>query len=231
MTYILHDLRAADGRSFSPFCWRARMALEHKGLAYELRKVRFTDIAQIGHDAKTVPVLFDGDTVVKDSWDIALYLEEKHPDAPPLFPTEGDRRLAQFMLYWAASQVHLPLFRALVADIWEAIDPADQPYFRSSREARLGGVPLEQARQTQAATLEQLRTHLGPLRALLQKQDFLGGSQPIFADYIVFGALQWARVISKAQVLEPTDAPVSDWFERCLDLHGGVARREPAASP
>jgi glutathione S-transferase len=227
MACILYDLRAGDGRSFSPFCWRARMALAHKGITPELRKVRFSDIAHIGHEARTVPVLLDGDTVVRDSWDIALYLDEKLPDAPRLFPTEGDRRMALFMHQWVVAQVHMPIFKVIAADIWDALDPEDQPYFRASREKRLGA-PLESVRATQEVTIAQLRANLAPLRAVLEKQDFLGGAQPTYSDYVVFGALQWARVIGRVSLLEGGDA-VAAWFERCLDLHGGVGRREPAA--
>lgn len=230
MTCILYDLRAADGRSFSPFCWRARMALAHKGIEPELRKVRFTDIAALGHGAKTVPVLVDGGTVVRDSWDIAIYLDEKLPQAPRLFPTEGDQRVAQFVHHWVVTQVHLPIFKAIAADIWDALDPSDQPYFRSSREKRLGGAPLESVRQNQSTTIAQLAANLAPLRMLLEKQEFLGGGQPAYADYIAFGALQWARVMGKVQLLEAGDR-VTNWFERCLELHDGVGRREPAARP
>jgi glutathione S-transferase len=226
MSYVLHDLRAADGRSFSPFCWRARMALAHKGIVPELRKVRFSDIAGIGNEARTVPVLLDGGTVVRDSWDIALYLDEKVADAPPLFPTEGDRRLALFMHQWVVTQVHMPIFKTIAADIWDALDPEDQPYFRASREKRLGA-PLESVRANQADTIAQLRGNLAPLRGLVEQQDFVGGARPVYADYVVFGALQWARVIGRAALLEPGD-PVAAWFERCLDLHGGIGRREPA---
>lgn len=226
MAPILYDLRAADGRSFSPFCWRARMALAHKGIEPELRKVRFCDITRIGQEVRTVPVLIDGLTVIRDSWDIALYLDEKLPCAPRLFPTEGDRRLALFMHQWVVAQLHMPIFRTIAADIWDALDPEDQPYFRASREKRLGA-PLESVREHEATMIAQLRAHLAPLRSLLEKQDFLGGAQPTYADYIAFGALQWARVIGKPRLLEPEDA-VTEWFQRCLDLHGGIARRRPS---
>ena len=32
MTRILHELHGRDGHRFSPYCWRAIMALKHKGL-------------------------------------------------------------------------------------------------------------------------------------------------------------------------------------------------------
>jgi glutathione S-transferase len=64
---------------------------------------------------------------------------------------------------------------------------------------------------------------------MLKRQPFLGGEGPLFADYILFGALQWARVASPFPVLSADD-PVADWFGRCLDLHEGLARRMPAAA-
>ena len=48
MTIQLYDLAGADENSrFSPFCWRARMALAHKGLAYETIPWRYSDKAKI----------------------------------------------------------------------------------------------------------------------------------------------------------------------------------------
>lgn len=227
MSYVLYELRGAGGRAFSPYCWRARMALAHKGLAPELRGARFTGIPAIGHGAKTVPLLLDGDVAIHDSWDIALHLEQRHPAQPPLFDGIGGRHLAHFVHHWVATQIHPPILRLAVADIWDRLDPADQPYFRASREQRLGA-PLESFRGQQANALAQLRVALAPLRGLLGEQAFLGGAQPGYADYIVFGALQWARVMTPVRLLEPEDA-VQQWFERALELHGGLGRGEPAA--
>lgn len=228
MNCAMYELCAADGRSFSPFCWRARMALAHKGIVPELRKVRFSDIAGIGHEATTVPVLLTDQAVVRDSWDIALHLDEQLPDEPPLFEDSGARRHGRFLHHWVTTQLHAPIFRAIAADIWERLDPADQPYFRSTREKRLGGVTLESTRDSQMAAIATLRAALAPLRGALREQRFIAGEAPAYGDYIVFGALQWARVISPTTMLEPDDV-VQQWFERCLDLHGGVGRTEPAA--
>ncbi len=68
-TRLLYDLAAADpDRRFSPYCWRIKLALAHKGLAVETLPWRFTDrdaIAMSGQDK--VPVLVDGGRVVCDS--------------------------------------------------------------------------------------------------------------------------------------------------------------------
>ena len=76
---------AEDGRVFSPYCWRTRMALAHKGLAVESVPWRFTEkdaIAFSGQDR--VPVMMDGDREVHDSWAIALYLDETYPRRPEI---------------------------------------------------------------------------------------------------------------------------------------------------
>ncbi len=65
----LYDLAGADPtRRFSPYCWRIRLALLHKGLPFETIPWRFTDkpvIAFAGSDK--VPVLVDGDKILHDS--------------------------------------------------------------------------------------------------------------------------------------------------------------------
>jgi glutathione S-transferase len=63
---------------------------------------------------------------------------------------------------------------------------------------------------------------------MLTYQPFIGGAAPLFADYIVFGAFQFARVVSSFQPLTEDD-PVRAWFQRCLDLHDGLGARVAAA--
>jgi glutathione S-transferase len=86
----LYEVVLGDGRSASPFVWRIRYALAHKGIAFETVKLGFTEIPGVfGGRFKTVPILEHGDTVLAESWDIAEYLDRTFPDHPPLF--EGDR--------------------------------------------------------------------------------------------------------------------------------------------
>ena len=81
MIIQLYDLAGADENlRFSPFCWRVRMALAHKGLVYETIPWRYGDKAKIiatGQGA--VPVIVDGETMIHDSWVIANYLEDEYP--------------------------------------------------------------------------------------------------------------------------------------------------------
>jgi glutathione S-transferase len=229
MALVLYDLAAADGRCFSPNCWRTALALAHKGLQWESRPTRFCDIAAIGPGQKTVPVLADGERLVADSWRIAEHLERHYPGAPTLFGGDAAKRLAWFLQQWCVLSLVAPVFRMIVFDIYTHLDPADQPYFRESREKRLGK-PLEAAHAERETHLAAFRTALQPLRLVLADAPFLGGAAPLYADYIVFGVFQWSRMTSPLRLLAADD-PLHPWVGRCLDLHGGLARRAPPIGP
>ena len=230
MTIILHDLVGADpARPFSPHCWKVTMALAHKGLPFERKNVCFTKVPEVeGGVSKTVPVIRDGSQVIADSFLIADYLEETYPDRPSLFGGEGGQAMARFVESWTNTVLHGVMRDIAMKGIHDALDPVDQAYFRSSREARVGKT-LEQMAEGREAALKALPGTLMPLRVTLKSQPWLGGAAPLFADYIVFGAFQWVRMTSNAKLLEADD-PVQDWFERCLDLYDGLGRSAPPAA-
>jgi glutathione S-transferase len=230
LTILLYDLCAADrNRRFSPHCWKVRMALAHKGLAFETRATPFTRIWEIGGGfSPTVPVIDDGGRLIRESFDIAVHLEETYPSGPSLFRGEGGRAAARFVESFALTVVHPRLLALIVKDINDRLDSADKIYFRKTREERLGRT-LEATQAGREERLPAFQEALQPLRHLLSRQPFLGGVTPLFADYILFGVLQWARVISPFRLLDPSD-PVAEWFERCLDLHGGEGRNMAAAA-
>jgi glutathione S-transferase len=141
MTLRLYDLCGRDPSfRFSPYCWRAKMALAHKGLDVETVPTPFTGVPAIaGGASKTVPVLEDYRIVVRDSFAIALHLEAAYPDRPPLFlGGEGGVAAARFVERWAAPALHILISRMIVLRVHDALDAADQAYFRESREKRFG---------------------------------------------------------------------------------------------
>lgn len=82
--------------SGSPYAWRVQLALEFKGVPYDLKMLSFS-----AGDTRSpeflalnprhqVPVLVDDGFVVYESAAIVEYLEERFPQAPSLFP--GDLR-------------------------------------------------------------------------------------------------------------------------------------------
>jgi glutathione S-transferase len=228
MPITMYDLAGAEaGRRFSPFCWRARMALAHKGLEVETVPWRFSEKAKLPQpNVGRVPVIVDGDKVVHDSSAIAEYLDERYPDNPSLLGTPAERGLTRFIQNWTETVVHIGVIRLVLLDIHHHLGPADQEYFRSDRETRFK-VTLEDFVKDRESRLPAFRASLDPLRRTIERQQFIAGDQPGYADYTVFGAFQWARAISDFELLAAED-PIRAWRGRMLDLFDGLARRSPA---
>lgn len=225
MARKLYELCGTDPeRRFSPFCWRSRMALAHKGLEAEAVPWRFTEtevLAFARYDK--VPVLVDGEAVVPDSWAIAQYLDAAYPDGPSLL--HGRPAGYRFITAWTDTVLSVGIARLIVSDILPLLGDKERAYFVESREKRFG-MPLEAVTSDREARLPAFRASLQPLRATVAVQPFLGGEGADYGDYIVFGSFMWARSTSPLRLLEPDD-PVHAWRERMLDLHGGLARRAP----
>lgn len=227
----LYDLAGADPeRRFSPYCWRTRLALAHKDLPVETIPWRFTDKEAIAWSGQgRVPVLVDGETVVFDSWTIAAYLEDRYSDRPSLFGGAGGRAAIRFVNDWTNAVVLPGIARLIVVDVWAQLHERDRAYFRESREKHFG-MSLEQACADREARVEVFRASLRPLRLMLAQQPYVGGAAPNYADYIIFGAFQWARCTSGFRLLAGDD-PVAAWHERILGLFGGLARAAPSKCP
>ncbi|WP_425987815.1 glutathione S-transferase family protein [Afipia sp. DC4300-2b1] len=227
MTRKLFELCGTETeRVFSPFCWRTRMALAHKDIKAETIPWRFSEKDAIApHQSDKVPVLIDGETSVADSWAIANYLEDTYVDRPSLFGGEGGRAMGRMLNWWGDTVVLGGIFPMIAADIHGLLRPADQAYFRKTREARLGKT-LEEAAANRDQAVEGFRNALNPMRLTLKTQPYLGGTSPNYADYIVFGPFQWARATSPFKLLKEDD-PVYAWREKLLDAFGGMARNSP----
>jgi glutathione S-transferase len=106
-----------------------------------------------------------------------------------------------------------------------ASQPVDAAYFRRTREARFGK-PLKEVVAGREKSVEGFRRTLEPMRLTLKTLPDLGGATPNYADYIVIGAFQWARVVSPFRLLAEGD-PVYAWRDRLLDAFDGMARKSP----
>jgi len=224
----LYELKGKGDRRYSLFSWRARMALRHKGLDFESIPVRLSDKAVLEFSGgKTVPVIKDKDTVVRDSWKIAEYLENRYKDAPPLFGGEIGRGVSQAFNTWVDRAVVPAMLRVIAADIHERVHRKDEEYFRQTMEKVLR-MTLEEARAKRDEAVLQLGRVLEPMQAALKRQAFMAGATPAYADYILFSVFQWARVMSPQELLGPED-PLCRWREQMLDLHDSFARNVPTA--
>ncbi len=145
MVLIFHERVGLDGRRISPFSWRIRYALAHKGLDPDVVPTRFADVARIralsGQDL--VPIIEDDGHVVHDSWSIACHLEDRYPDRPSLFGGAAGRGAARLINVWSDTVLGRAMRPQIYADFIRCIDPGDRAYFRRSRETQLG-MTLEQ---------------------------------------------------------------------------------------
>ncbi|HEY4374286.1 MAG TPA: glutathione S-transferase family protein [Burkholderiales bacterium] len=219
---ILYEIAGRDDRRPSPFCWRVRMALAHKGLECHFEPTRYTDKEKIAFSGqKLLPILVDFGEVITDSWSIAKYIDENYYQERSLLMGGGTR----FVSLWTDTQLQPILARCIIKDIYDNLDPADQEYFRASREARYGKSIEEMHLEREANELN-LKRVLGMIRELVRTQPFICGKAPAYADYIVFGAFQWARCVSPFKFLDDND-PIYAWRGRMIRQYGSIANSVP----
>ena len=229
MARNLYELQGRADKRLSPFCWRTRMALWHKGLEAEFIPVQFGQKDKIAFSGqKLVPVLEDNERVIHDSWTVACYLEDAYRDRPSLFGAAAGRAGARFINGWVDRAIHPAMLRLVLSDIHDcAIDEADQPYFRASREKRFGKA-LEAFTDKSEHRIAAFREKLEPVRLALEDSPYLAGPAPLYADYILFGTCKFLEICSPL-VLLAEDDPIYSWYERMLGLFDGFAASDGAA--
>ncbi|MDH2434658.1 glutathione S-transferase [Pokkaliibacter sp. MBI-7] len=221
----LYELCGANpAHLFSPFCWRVRMALLHKGLAFSSQPVCFTDKEQIAFSGQgKVPVIRDGDTVVYDSMAIFAYLDRTYPDKPLLGEGVAAAR-ARAIDALCTSVLRGGLLKMLLLRVLNAIHDKDHEYFRSTREAFFSNTLENVDNPEQGKAL--LDSAWPVLAAVLKEQPYFDGDTPAGADYLVFGHFMWAYTLGIAPWQD--NAPVNDWFNRLLNSYeaqqGAVVR-------
>jgi glutathione S-transferase len=165
--------------------------------------------------------------LLTDSARIARYLEERYPQ-PSLFGSAAGRAYAAHLEHWLPVVVSPVLMRVIVLDLFERLDPADQPAFRVSREQRFGMTLEALAAGPREARVAAANAVLAPLRGAVAEAPFLGGAAPLYPDYLAAASLLWVRTMSPGPFLAADD-PLTAWFDRVLDLFDGLARRAARA--
>ncbi len=223
----LYDLAGKDPAIlFSPFSWRVRMALLHTALPFAVVPWRFSDrLASAASGFETVPVIKDGDHWVGDSWEIALYLDRRYPDAPPLMKDAESRAAARLVMALCGVLVFPAAIRIAVYQAYLILDERCQPYFRKSREAMFG-TTLESLNVDAEVGKNALQRALEPFSETIENSPFLGGDMPSYADFSLFGVLKWADIVSSYRPLEH-DTVMGQWFTRIGALYGGHAGSVP----
>ena len=187
----------------SQYSEKVRLILDYKGLEY--RKIEVTpgvgqlELLRLSGQPQ-VPVLKDGDTIVTDSTEIALYLERKYPERP-LIPTESLAK-GQCLLIeeWADESIGLKSRKAFIGALNQnqnfrtSILPRNTPdLFKNLVGALpselldflgtgvgLGGDALKEVHKS-------LKQDLEALTLILQERPYLVTDHPTLADLTVAG--------------------------------------------
>lgn len=229
MTLKLYELIGRAGLRYSLYSWRSRLALAHKGLAAEFVPVLMHDKASIAFSGgKTVPILVDGELVVRDSWRIAEHLDAHHAGPSLLGTDEAGRGATQLACAWVDQALVSALAPLIAVDIARYIDPADVEHFTRQMEGYFGKTLAEAAAAREQA-VKALRRTLDPARRTLARRRFIAGASPAYADIALFSIFQWARLTSAFDPLAPDDGPLQAWREAMLDAYGGAARAQAPA--
>ena len=224
-TITLYDLQLESGCTISPFVWRTKYALKHKGFDIDLKDGGFTGIkARTNGFSDRLPVIVDNGHWVKDSWDIAQYLDDTYPDRPRLLEGEAMKALTNFTEQWLWRTAIGPWFRCYIVDYHDLSFPQDREYVRWSREEWfLQGQKLEQVSAGRDERLPLVPPALEPFRLLMKDKLWLGGDAPNYADYAALSIFLWTASVATTPCLYEDD-PLRDWIDRGFDLYGGLGR-------
>jgi glutathione S-transferase len=227
MTLIMYERIGREGRRPSPFSWRIRYALAHKGVPVEFRHVRFADVETIRalSGQHFVPIVTDGDKVIHDSWNIACYLEDRFPEQPSLFGGPGGRGVARLVNHWSDTVLGTAIRRLIAAGFIRCLDAGDRDYYRRSREAAFG-CTLEEYCADRPRWLAELAAVTAPLERTLQEQPYVAGAAAGYADYVVFSMFQYARLGCPDEFLAEGTA-LRRWRDGLVRAFDGLGDRYP----
>ncbi|KAK7367994.1 hypothetical protein VNO80_10016 [Phaseolus coccineus] len=186
------------GGWFSPFALRVQIALNLKGVDYEVVEETLNPKSELLLKSnpvhKKIPVLLHADKVICESATIVEYIDEVWTNAPPILPQNAyDRAIARFWVAYIDEKWFTSLRSVVIAED----DEAKRPHFEQAEEV------LER--------LEEVLNKGGEGKA------FFGGDTIGFID-IGFGSfLSWIRVteeINGRKLLDETKHPsLVQWAE------------------
>ncbi len=229
-TIKLYDLVLASGVTLSPFVWRTKLALKHKGFEIDDVETSYMGIRRmLDGSYRRLPVIEDDGRIVPDSWDIAAYLDGTYPDRPMLYRSQAERNFARFLDGWMWRGMIHAWFSCYTLDQVKLVHAEDRDYVLDAHQNRIFKRPLEEVTADREQRLLEARPLLDPLRELLQRSPWLAGEEPNQIDYIALGNFLWAASLASHPPLAKDD-PLMDWLDRGFDLFGGIGR-DPRLHP
>jgi glutathione S-transferase len=201
--------------AYSPFAAKVRRCLELKGLACEAVEVPYLDrreLVEVTGGSVHVPVLVDGEEVVKDSARITAYLDRRYP------PSLRSDALAVVLESWADELLEEVAFKVACPGIEDKVAALNgredaRAMFRLVKERRYGPGCIEAWRREAEERSEALVALLAPVGRVVAARPFLLGEAPSLADAAVYGQLYMVESAVPGYI--PARLPaLRDYWER-----------------
>ncbi|KAF5361271.1 hypothetical protein D9758_010318 [Tetrapyrgos nigripes] len=231
---IFYDIPSRDLGPWSPNTWKTRYALNFKNIPYKTIWVEYPDIEPTLKQLNIAPCMTKADGVtphytlpaiydpvrkegVTDSLAIAVWLDERYPEAPKLVP-EGTLTFHKAFLSAFSSNIEAMLQFTIPKVTW-ALNERSEGYFRKTREERFGmkmeELYPEPGTEKRKGEWKKLEEGLGKVAGWYGKDNTFvmeGEDSACFADFMLGGFIIWIRILFGKNSEEWKD--VASW-------HGG----------
>ncbi|KAA8647389.1 hypothetical protein EYZ11_001616 [Aspergillus tanneri] len=212
---ILYDIASGPPVTcFAPNPWKARYALNFKGVNYRTEWVDLPDIKTVreklgiapnrthsdGSAFYTLPIIQDSSTgdIIGDTFEIALYLDRTYPNGPTLLPPMTVGLQAAFNI-----QVDAIFSQHVILCVHGMpLNPETAEISKATFAQRAGKESWEELTvrgEERVKTLESLKAALDGLAKCYRQKDglFLEGDTVLYADLIVGSWLAFYKITLK----------------------------------
>jgi glutathione S-transferase len=189
----------------SPYSWRVWLALEAKGIAYNLKVLSFADKDTTKPEfvainpRHTVPTIVDDGYALWESMAILEYLEERFPDKARLYPGDAKNR-ARIRRLIREMEYHVDT---------NGIDVIVEELF----DEEAGKADMQRV----AKARDKLREELGYFAKELRGK-YIAGDSPCAADFVLYPMLGYCWRINfrkpEAGLADIVPAPLADYKKR-----------------
>ncbi|GAB1522998.1 hypothetical protein RhiTH_006127 [Rhizoctonia solani] len=235
---ILYDIPNVNGASWSPNPYRTRLSLNYKGLPYRIEYVAYPDIepkmkalgvAPVSNTFPyyTLPVIADPSshpdgkpTYVADSFEIAVYLDDKYPT--PTYPAifaPGTRSLQHILTtqYYPATVSNIRL--TIMPRMLHLFDARSVEYLKRTRGHMLEPYPDDVISQKWAEAEEKFSSLSKSAELNDGTKDagpFITGHTVSFIDFALGGLIHWVKSI---------EGEDSSYLKKIFEWQGGRWKR------
>ncbi|SPO24505.1 uncharacterized protein UTRI_03774 [Ustilago trichophora] len=255
---VLFDLTDKPGGTacFSPHTVKTILDFKLLNVGYERQRLTFiqirNELAERIADNVTVPAieLSDGSHIV-DSWNIAEYLERRHPEGYRIFGGSSSTKRLAAMLNQYGKTVLAPHIGPLAQPgVHAMLDPESKSYFSDVKIGKQRWAKVSTMSQADKDNhVQQAIAKLEPIEAMLTCESsgavdaaagahggrsasrarrplwLAGGDEPTHADFVLFGWYVFTRVAGEKVTKEIWTAhkPIAAWVNAMLEWCGELA--------